>query len=159
MNQYQFRAIRNSFIRESYPMYKKGKGKVHTPLVGKMTTDVTFKDGHLFMEEPSYVIEREGIVFKFYMTWVDKSGTETLYLITVNDIIYYWYCGTLSIGPWDAWHSLTECYFAYNEQSSWRYKSTKPFTHFDRLQQSFLETKLIQESEVPAHQEKLYYHV
>jgi hypothetical protein len=159
MNQYQIRAIHNSLKREAYPMYKDGNGKVLTPLVGKKTSDIVFKDGHLFMDKPCYIIERDGRNFKFYRTWVDKGGTETLYLITVNDIIYYWDCSTHSGGPWSAWYSLTECYFGYNEESNWRYKSTKPFTHFDQLHQSFLETKLIQESEVPALQEKLYYHV
>lgn len=127
MNKYQFRAIRNSMIRDK--VFSVGLGWENDlllhPIMGKTIKDIKFcNPKRKFEAYLTYVLSKQYNVYKFF---VDHTNTHAIYVITKNDKIIYWTESSISLPAWDAWHILTNTHREYNDHMSWRWFSDEDF--------------------------------
>ena len=117
MNKYQFRAIRNSFIRDR--IYSKSKGTkcnnlIDEPIMGKSPEDVIIIGKPI--KKYYHTIQRR--VNKgnnmYEMHHVDfKHISATINFITKNNKIIYWNRSIMGADYWAAWRHLTAVYHGY----------------------------------------------
>jgi len=133
MNQYQFRAIRNSFQRDV--IYCKGteynNNLIDFPMMRKKPEEVVILGKPISKHYHSidYRLTKGDNVYELHH--VDyKHTSSTISFITKNGVIIYWTTSPGGAPYGAAWHHLTEVYGGYGEgrfNSSWRWRSVDDF--------------------------------
>jgi hypothetical protein len=127
MNKYQFRAIRNSFLRDRVPYYSK---VLNLPIMGKKIEDVRVHGKPLtkFYFKLEYRLTKSYNEYKYY--YVDYGSINTLHIITMNSRIIYFNIVSFTAPAHAAWRHLTEVYQGYGtgfRGGCWTWKSVDDF--------------------------------
>lgn len=133
MNQYQFRAIRNSLERDV--IYCKGavynNNLIDFPIMGKQIKDVVIlgKTIDKLYHFTTYKLTKGANVYIMHHINY-KHISRTIAIITKNDKIIYWNNANIGNDYWPAWRHLTGVYHGYGEgdrSSCWTWISEDDF--------------------------------
>lgn len=187
MNQYQFRAIRNSFERDL--IYSVGLGWqndfLEYPVMGKTIHDIKLHKREIKIDNPMYILKKCDVTYKLYSLDY-KHTSQFLYVITKDDIIIYWITSSIFAPASSSWHILTEVYHGYHDNielgSIWQWKSLEPFEcedlfmtkalgqstkgfssytidNFKKNSKYLIASRICTQEEVDESLKKMYYHL
>lgn len=101
------------------------------PIMGKVISDIKFKDKQKHPPRRSEYITTKGKLFELWR--IDGHLSNTLYVITIDKkIVYYTFCSIFAPAS-SAFHTLTEVYFLTHTNGSPLYASLNEATYFNVL--------------------------
>lgn len=135
MNQHQFRALRNAILRDRNSGYYTEFKKFELPFLRKEITKINIRDKKINFEKDVcflYKLTKGKNTYDFFS--VEIKSSETLYIITKNDIIIYWVTSCIFAPASSAFHALTEVYHGYRDKEAiYQWKSVEDFNCADML--------------------------
>jgi hypothetical protein len=157
----QIRCIKRGYFNDLLLQRKYGLYGLLSPIMGKQIDSIKFKDNRKIQIHCFETRITKGRTFKRYHIEFNPTNY-TMFIITVNDVIYYYCFSNISAPIHSAFDTLTEMYHTYktvgNDQSVWEHvslypcKSTQHWSEKDRN----IDTKVV--TDVSKEIEKLYYH-
>jgi hypothetical protein len=133
MNRHQFRTLRNAFYRDKNNSYYTGLKKLELPFLRRKITEIKIGGKKINFEKDVcflYRLTKSDNTYDFFS--VEFKGTETLYIITKNDLIIYWVTSSIFAPAIDAFHLLTEVYHGYRDKDAiYQWKSVEDFSCAD----------------------------
>lgn len=139
MNRHQIRTLRNAILRDRNSNYHTVFKKFELPFLRKKITEIKIGGKKINFDKDVcflYRLTKGDNTYDLFSVEFKGSGTlyssETLYIITKNDLIIYWVTSSIFAPAIDAFHLLTEVYHGYRDKDAiYQWKSVEDFNCAD----------------------------